>query len=320
MVSELTRVLKDRDPAYGGVSVLTTGDPGCGKSNALASIALKDFKKGNIVMWRGKNTCQWSILTYKTKKLKFWFKEGLTYKLIKRIKKKNSLGKKKYSSFKYFGKVETYKDEKDLINRVDNEYINIIQTTPHSTKSNAQTKEFIREWIDILDEMISRFYDDPITLIYDEYEDFAPAAKKGTYRLVNQVGDIQKELRKHDIHFFGATHKVTEIFHVVLNKIPWMIYMKGARPRAGSRVYRKSTMKLKAGEAIIDGQRFTNFKFKFVGQAKKFTSEIHLPQKTMEKFQKEDDLSRKLEEREIELSYNTKGNKDTTGGSLNSTE
>ena len=278
-MKEIEKVFENRDKNYGGVGVLITGLPGCGKTNAHARIALKELKMGNIVVWRAKDTCQWTILLNKTDKLVFWLKEGLEYKLIDRNKGKEI-------NLEDIMKVNRWSQARTLVKNLNRKKINIIQATPVNPDWAAQHGKFINEWIRIMREMCKRYYATTISMLFGEFEDLAPEGK--FFRKASMVSDTTKELRKNDVNYFLDTHRTTEIFWKVLNKIPWHIYMTGATPIKKSKVYPETTQKLRAGQAIIEGQRFERMNFKFVGLERNYRAIIKLSSKMVHKLKEQE--------------------------------
>lgn len=278
-MKEYEKLFTKRDPDYGGVGCLITGWPGCGKTNALGLIAFNEFKAGNIVLWRAKSTCQWTVLLNKTDNLVFWLKEGLEYKLIDRNKAQEI-------DINDVVKVNTWKSPKQLVERLNKNKINIVQTIPVNPDWSAQHGKFISEWINIMKYLCERYYSTPVSLIFDEFEDLAPEGK--FFGKASMVSEMTKELRKNNVNYFGATHRTTEIFWKILNKIPWNIYMSGAIPFKKSKVLRSATNKLKQGQAIIEGQRFEWMNFKFIGKERNYRAIIKLSEKELDKLKEED--------------------------------
>jgi hypothetical protein len=285
---EHERLFSKRNPKHGGVSALLTGEPGCGKSNALALIASKETDKKIYLIWRMKNTCQWSIITHTKCKLLFHLKAGLEYKLFNKQTDN-------YSKFGAYGRVKKWTSPEELILNLELGCVNVVQTLPHSAKSNAQQRAFVRDWIEIFDALVWRKSMVPVTLIFDEVEDLCPFGKTGFFHTNTQVTDILKEMRKTHINFFAATHRATEIHWTFLNKIQWMIYMKGAKPRQGSSIYAKRPAKLPLGHAIIEGSFYEDFKFSFVGEEKHLLCEVTIPDDKLNEFTKEDEKEKELQ-------------------------
>lgn len=273
-MTEFEKVLTKRNPDYGGVGVLFTGLPGCGKTNAMASIALKELELGNVVIWRAKETCQWSVLLNKTDKLVFWLRSGLEYKLIDRNNEEEI-------NLEDLMKVNVWNSTRNLVNGLNRKKINIIQTIPVNPEWAAQHGKFISQWVKILQALCNRYYSTPITLLFDEFEDLAPEGKY--YGKAFMVSEMLKELRKNQINYFGATHRTTEIFWKIINKIPWHIYMHGAIPHKGSKVFPSATNRLRPGQAWLEGQNYEKVNFKFIGKEKNYRAIIKLSKKERQK-------------------------------------
>ena len=286
-MKEYEKLFTKRNMKLGGVSALLTGEPGCGKSNAMVRIATKE-SKNDILVWRMKNSCQWSIFTHTKCKLIFHLKEGLEYNLFNKYR-----GTK--TKFGGYGRVKRWKSPENLLFNLEPGCINVVQTLPYSAKSNAQQRAFVREWIEIFDVFLWRKSMTPISIFFDETEDLCPLGKTGFHHTNTQVTDLLKEMRKTRINFFAATQRATELHWTLLNKIQWMIYMRGAKPRAGSSVYVKRLGKLKTGYSVIEGTTFESFKFNFVGQDKYLLCDVKIPEDKLEEFTKEDEKEREIQ-------------------------
>jgi len=279
--SQYQKVVDKIDVDYGGVGGLITGSPGCGKSNLMARMAIIDVRNGLRVIWRAKETCQWAIFTYTDTPIEFWIKEGLEVKVFDRKKRKTF-------ELEEFGAVNYWKKPNQIVSGIKKGRINVIQTIPVNQLSSAQHKLFIKDWIGINIALTKKQFPGPVSEYFDEVEDLVPESKPGFYRMALGVANAQKELRKNDIHFFGASHGLTEIFWVMRNKIPWKIYMRGASPDKNSKVYQSAIDKLKPGEAWIEERTFEKVYFKFVGKPKNMFDKIKLPRKLKASIKKKD--------------------------------
>jgi hypothetical protein len=255
-------VVDKKNKDFGGVSSLTIGTPGCGKTNTLCKMCIIDLDK-SIVVWRAKNTCQWAIFLNTKCNIVFWLHKDVKYKLIDRDKEREV-------KFKDFGEVRYWDDPEYLVENLAHGKINVIYVK-HNVTVESEQRKFIDEWNSIFSAMLLRNYIYPISIHFDEMEDLAPESKPGFYTRVTEVANNIKEFRKNWIHFNGATHKDTEIFWVVRNKIPWKIKMKGSKKDKNSKLYRGTLSKLNPGEAYIeDDHRFDFIKFSFLGKPRNF--------------------------------------------------
>lgn len=258
-------VIDKLDKVHGGVISIITGTPGTGKTNSACRMCLND--KRFIRVWRGKNTCQWTILTNTDEKIVFWLQKGSEYVIIDR-------NKQSIINLSKFGEVREWDDEEQLVSNLDREAINVIYVK-YGVKNSADKLMFIKEWNKIFWAMIERIYSAFISVYFDEIEDQAPESEPGFYMVVTDFSNLVKEFRKNDIHFTGILHKETELFWKTRNKVTWKIKHKGSKKDDGSPLYPKALTKLKLGEAYIeDTNRFDFIKFKHVGPPKKIIMKI----------------------------------------------
>lgn len=281
--TEFENVVLKKDIDYGGIGSLLTGKPGCGKTNVMARMALTDIKKNIKVIWRAKDTCQWSVFLGVHAKLVFWMKRGVSYKIINREKSREE-------TLSMYGKINRWEHPEEIIEGIEKGVINVVMTIPSNEEREEQHKMFVEDWNLILKAATKKRYPDPISIYFDEVEDLAPESKPGFYKKSLAIAGKQKELRKNKIHFTGATHRTTEIFWVMRNKLPWKIYMHGATPLKHSNVFQKSIDKLEPGYAFIEDRSFQKVYFKFVGKPKDIFMEMELAkniEKEIEKKEKE---------------------------------
>jgi len=268
---EVEKLILERSEGYGGVCALITGGTGYGKTNALARCGLYRLKKHKeVVIWRGKNTCQWNLFIDHPADMVLWLREGLTYKVINRNKREE------INPNKYFHSIERWNNEEDLIERIydHRDKLNIIQTVPSSPTNLGQQLMFAKSWLKIMEEMVNRTWPDWITFCFDEFEDMAPQNKGGMFEINMGTAMLQKEMRKNKINSYYSTHKVTEVDWHVRNKIPYKVFMGGTKVTKDSRIYQQVIMKLNPGEAITESNRFEKFKFKLVGIDKNLRARI----------------------------------------------
>jgi len=255
-------VIDKKNTDYGGVVSLITGSPGFGKTNTMCNMAERDLEK-SIVLWRGKNTCQWTIFLNNGNGIVFWLHKDVDYILIDR-----DTGQR--TDFRSYGEVRYWDSPDNLIRDLEKRKINVVYAK-HGVMKEREHLNFIDDWNSIFVAMLEREYIYPISVHFDEVEDLAPESKSGFYMKVMEFANNLKEFRKNWIHFNGAAHKETEIFWVVRNKIPWTIKMKGSKPNKHSRLYKRTLQKLQTGEAYIeDDGRFDYVEFCFIGKPRNF--------------------------------------------------
>lgn len=271
---EVNNIVLNRNKNYGGVSVLMTGGTGCGKTNALARTAVITKRRyKDVIIWRGKDTCQWSLFLYTPEKLILWLNENIDYKLFDRNQEKE------VDVEKYFYKIKRWKTEKELVRNLSKNYINVIQTIPASPTNITQQLMFSRSWLRIMEELKNRMYKNWITFCFDEFEDMVPQNRSGMYEISIGTAQLQKEMRKNDINSYYTVHQITEIDWRVRNKVPWLVYLKGAKPLKSSKVYEATVRKLDPGDAVVEGTNFERFRYEFVGKDRNLRAIIKVNKK-----------------------------------------
>jgi len=245
-----------------GVDVLISGGPGCGKTNAIAKTAIKNYNKyGDIIVWRGETNCQFSMLKNASDapNLVLWLQEGLDYNLDK--------DGEEVDLYEYFDEVNRWNDSLSMANNFYKDKINVIQTVPWTTADSEQFKRFCSIWEDIFQALNEREkISQHLSFFYDEFQDLAPQEGSGRiWHILETLKGEQKNFRKNHISSFYVCHKFSEVHHFLRSKIRWSIYMKGGIPDSNSNIDYEGCKKLEKGRAYIEGSDWERFKFKKTG-------------------------------------------------------
>lgn len=264
--NQIKEILLERDRnVVGGVDVVMVGKPGCGKTTGLCKFAIENRKRYNdVIIWRAGMDCQWSLLlnSKPKEKLVLWLKDTIAdkYKIIDRKNERETDPKK------YFYKIRTYSTARELVNKLEKDKINVVQSTPFSAIDPQQHIKFCREWMEIFSELNRRMWKNSVSVLFDELEDLVPEAKGKLFWDVElSLSSIIRSLRKNYISSFFACHSLEEVHWRIRKKIRWKIYMKGSKPEPGTRLT-INTNKLRVGEAWIEGEQIEKFKFSSLGK------------------------------------------------------
>lgn len=258
------------DKKGNGIEAALIGEQGCGKTNGLVQICLERMGNGvnDVIIWRGMEDCQWSYFLNYDVDLKFWIKEGLDYELIDRENEEKT-------ELKKYGEIERWKNARNLVDKLNNDYINVIQTTPHSTNKEV-TIQFCRDWKNLFEEFSRRMWKRGITVSYDELRDLAKPGRSGQFwNLMFSLGSALRKGRKNNISYFFSIHNKGDIFWDIRNKIRYKIYMKGATKESTSEI-RKNLSTLDDGEAVVEGTSFEPFHFYYDGDEKLLRARINV--------------------------------------------
>lgn len=261
---QLKEILLNReDYVVGGVDVIIAGKPGCGKTTGLVKFAMGNQKKyKDVIIWRGSPDCQWTLFRNlkKPPEMVLWLKKGLIAKFFSRDKEKP------ISPKRYFSEIRTWKNAGDLIENIDKNKINVVQTTPFNEINPKQHIEFCRDWMKIFNTLNKRMWKNSVSVFFDEMEDLVPEAKgKDFWDMELAFSSIIRSLRKNYISSYFAGHSMEEIHWRIRKKVRWKIYMKGAKPEANTKLT-INTNRLPVGKAWVEGGQIEPFRFKPIGK------------------------------------------------------
>lgn len=270
---QLKQVLLERDKLIkGGVDVILTGKPGCGKTTGLVQLALENQKRyKDVILWRSSADCQWTLFPDTKKNVVFWLKKGVKFQLIDR----NTEKKVRLEDYVY--EVREWETAADLVQNLDREKINVVQTIPYSPLNPAQHLAFCWEWVSIFYELNIRIWKQTVSVFYDEFEDMVPeGVGKEFWNAELSFSGIIRALRKNGVSSFLAAHSLQEVHWRIKKKIRYRLYMKGAEPDSKTKI-KQNLSRLGRGQGILEGDAFERFKFRYIGEDKNIRAIIRCP-------------------------------------------
>lgn len=231
-----------RDLEEGGISQLTVGPPGEGKTCQLVhdAKAIFQYHPKEMVFWRDnpKSTVQYN-------------KKGVQYKILVeqgvniRFRNKSSGGPLKI-------KYDTFNNFNDIID------MDTGNGLAELGKLNVIYFKNEYSWIDFLEHL--RHCIGWQCVLIDEIEDLIPLnppKKVGENRNIRYEKNLEfaanfKELRKDWVNFFANTQDLADVDHRVRRKTNIIVYLGGSRVERKSKVKQGAINKLKKGSAFIE--------------------------------------------------------------------
>ncbi len=275
--AELLEKFLSRNPGYGGRVGMITGEQGSGKTSLMLHFARKLAGK-EYVIWRGRFLVQWHKLPDWEKKVRI-----LTYKddNIEFLKLPYGGGGAEVLDIP----VVRYRDAKDVLNKLDKNYINVIYEPP-CYRISEELVEGVKErtgyailpekleeekphffWFELLYRLLTREDRDWYSVFIDEVDDIFPETPTGArFALQAWVKDILKDLRKALVSLIASTHTIRNVDWRIRTKIPTYIYLRGAEPRPGSKIKSQYLLLMDPGYAYIEWGRYGVFKFEYLPQ------------------------------------------------------
>ena len=268
-------ITENRGKDYaGGTDCVIIGLPGCGKTSALAQLALLNWKKHkDIVIWRNSSDCQFSFFRNFPEHvpLRLWLRNEVSMNIIDRKKGTSPM------LMDVFDDVKGWHNVHELVRKIDNNYINIVQTSPYSATDSNKHLLFAHDWIKIIEELNVRMNPNNVSIYFDEIEDMVPdgAAGRGFYDVEMSMSSMIRKNRKNDISLYMAAHYFMDIHWRIAKKIRYRIYMKGASIPKGSKVI--SATRLSPGAAFIEGGGlYQPFSFEYLGEEHKLRATLEV--------------------------------------------
>ena len=241
-IYEILSRRKLRDESFGGYGSLTVGPPGCGKTSQLLFEAKKfmEWSPTEIVFWRDSNLSaaqfnrigdNWKVFTEKDCTLRF-----------RDLIRGGSINVE-YTTFDNFDTLINRDTGKGLV---------------EPGKLNVIYFKDDYKWIDLLKHL--RGVIGWQSVFIDEIEDIIPlnpSKRKGDERNIRLIKNIEfssnaKEIRKGLVNLLCNTQSIDELDWRFKRKLNFIVYLRGARVGAGSRIKQIAIDKLSIGECFID--------------------------------------------------------------------
>jgi hypothetical protein len=224
MGRQINRFLKNPNRDIGGATIPFFGEPGCGKTNALARMAELHLEAGHINLWRGTKQAQWALFLSNDIEVTVWKHEGIeNWETYIQGSRKQGVDKKTVDLEDIDGvKVETWEDEKeDLVENLHPDRINVVYVPGLDNEKDFQKYFFMKKWVDVFDALIKRSYGDFVTVLGDEFGDIFPSQqelRKPFSRAMRDLPPKLAQLRKNNVWLFVASHNSHDM-HYFLWKI-----------------------------------------------------------------------------------------------------
>lgn len=259
---ELKRLLLERGSIeVGGVECLIAGGQGCGKTTTLCQISIENMERyGDVIIWRGSEDCQWTLFLNAKKEINYLPKSDLEIEFFSRKTGKTE------NILDYIAKVNPWSDIHELIDKLDPERINVIEMAPMNMLNTRQYMEFVLSWLDFFEKLIKRRTGRPVSVYFDEFEDFVPEyPMKELFVIDRMISYCIRGFRKNDISLFAAVHNINDVYHLARKKMRWKMYMRGSRALKGSRIT-INLNDLEIGTAVLESGKFERFKWRPLGR------------------------------------------------------
>ena len=246
--------------AQGGTQVLIVSGMGKGKTTLLLWQSSSRLEDGEVCIWRGRETAQWTPFLEKGN-LKFWVRKGESYDFLK-----IQMGEEDGVEIdpKDLGiEIATFKSQQDLIRRCKPGIVNVVYAGGYPAGSETGKLNMIKWWLNFFQALIKREDNRWISFFVDEFDDIVEEYAKGEQWIQQtRLKNVWKDLRKRFVSVYATTHNISDIDNRVAKKFQYFAYLPAARRPRWSRVFQGTIDSLSMGEGIIEGGgRFQPFTY-----------------------------------------------------------
>jgi len=267
----IQRYLKDPNRDIGGATIPFFGEPGSGKTNALARMAELHKDAGHIIMWRGTKQAQWALFLSNDIDVTVWKHESIDdWETYIQGSRKKGIDKKVVDLKDLDGvTVKEWEDESDdLVEELSTDSVNVIYVPGLDNEEDYQKYFFMKKWVEIFDALIKRSYGDFVTVLGDEFGDIFPSQqelRKPFSRAMRDLPPKLAQLRKNNVWLFAASHNSHDM-HYFLWKIKSnsVGYMRRGivKNSISPRIDQAGVNSLETGEIMMPGPDKATFELK----------------------------------------------------------
>ena len=175
--------IREHHRPQGGTQTLCISGMGKGKTTWLLHRLRDQLKRGEVCIWRGRETAQWTPFLGK-EKVKFWTRKWDSYTFIKVLG--DSLDGVEVSTEELGIEVETFESHQDLIRRCKPEVVNIVYVLPSDPSNWKEKQACVKWWLKFFQALIRRTDNRWISFFVDEFDDIVQEYPKGEFFFLQQ--------------------------------------------------------------------------------------------------------------------------------------
>ena len=205
--------------ADGGSDFLVIGPKGQGKTLLLQKMARDAFRKGDLVVWKGKSSDTWSV-----------FQKFMPVNLIvqgSRVSIDHVQIDKDAAPLQNI-LVSNCESPEDAYELCDRRFMNVIVTCGLSPVQQSAW------WTLFFHALEERKTSEWITVVIDEADELYPGTPEDEwYHITNQFAKIFGTLRKNNVSTRFSVHQYTSLYYKIINMIVYFGFVRGGRKIPG---------------------------------------------------------------------------------------
>ena len=267
----LTQEMTVHNTDFGGVTVLTYGSKGSGKTTLFLTLcqSVTCYNKDGLLeletsIWRGGDEDYWTWLPYDRVRV-FIHRDDFDNVVFRRDDDLSEYDRKDLPE------IVKYKTNKEVYEKLLRGGINVIyEPTTYSLTDGIKkiiqrrgvtgdelfknkTMDPIIWWFEFIDWLRIKKSIEHISVFIDEADQLLPVSPSGArWHLNLWFKDIMRALRKRNISLFMACHGYTDIDGRILPKIMYRLYMKGSTAPTNSLIFKTAPITLPQGKYYIE--------------------------------------------------------------------
>jgi len=253
-------ILEKEAEDVGGMLLLIIGEPGAGKTFALARMVEKDMENNRIPLWTGQKSCQWIIPAAQNLPVTLWMHDTIKdFEFYTTGSKRDDIESQLVDLERKEDldvEIKTFEEPREIVEDIDVNRINVYYL-PGADKGEKGKYFFQKMNYKLAHALNTRTYGDHITWNADEIQNIAPDKQKKPFYDVqmNLLPNEWEDFRKNSVSKRGTGHGYGEMnwkFYGV--KCNGICYMQGGKVHSEHGQINQSIVNNMArGEFVVNG-------------------------------------------------------------------
>jgi len=223
----------------GGMSSLLLGNPGMGKTVALAIKAGIDYEQDRIVFWRGQDTCQWILLAANGYPITLWISDRITefspYVTgdIRSDTKKEAIDLENAEDVSV--KVKHFSRPSEIVENPDIDRINVYYIPGNRSDDTTGRYYYLKKNTDLWEALNKRSWGNHASHLIDEIGDIASTENRQPFYWLTEFKQPEEagQFRKNNVSTMATGHDTSDINYKIWKvKFNTNVYFGGANVKS----------------------------------------------------------------------------------------